>query len=525
MRKAICLLLTILMVTLGCNQNSLRQQLVEIDSLSTNKEDQKALEHLDKITPETIEDEECLAYYWFLRIRTSIRLSKDIHSVKPLDDICIPYYKRINDNEKLAKVYFDKAYILYKLNKQKNACIALKEAEALIKNNEKEIGLANHIYHNLAVINFKAKEEELFLKYSNLALKTAYQLNEPVEIAHSLLEMYSAYKSLGNMDSAQFYLDKCIPLVENLPDKNKVTFYNNIGISLVDKDTQKAEAYFNKALTIAPTAYTYRGLARVYYIKGERDKTEDMWKNALQTSDLYLKVEILQAQYESLQEEENYKAACNIAMQITAIKDSIAAKQREEDIKGLQDRFEQEQQAGEKQKQNAIWFFIIISLLFLFCTATLYLSYRNVKVKKQHEETRQMLEKYRNELKTIQQEGKADAQKVELLTQKISDLQKKQNALLQNGREHYEEIMAGGTTLRWNRNDFTDCVEYYRTIDAAFIAHMEIDYRQLSSKYIFFAVLEHIGKNDEQLQHIMVISQSTVRSIRSRIHSSSKNEL
>lgn len=54
------------MVTLGCNQNSLRQQLVEIDSLSTNKEDQKALEHLDKITPETIEDEECLAYYWFL---------------------------------------------------------------------------------------------------------------------------------------------------------------------------------------------------------------------------------------------------------------------------------------------------------------------------------------------------------------------------------------------------------------------------------------------------------------------------
>ena len=209
-------------------------------------------------------------------------------------------------------------------------------------------------------------------------------------------------------------------------------------------------------------------------------------------------------------------------MYIATLKDSIAKKQHEEDIRGLQERFEQERQAVVDKQQFVTYISATIALLFLFLAATLYLYYRNVKGKKQHEETQQMLEKYRIQLKVMQQEGKADSKEVERLTQKISDLQKKQNALLQNGREHYEEVMAGGTTLRWNRNDFTDCVEYYRTLDTAFVAHMETDFNHLSSKYIFFAIMEHLGKDDKELQHIMVVSQNTIRSIRSRINSKQK---
>ena len=38
-------------------------------------------------------------------------------------------------------------------------------------------------------------------------------------------------------------------------------------------------------------------------------------------------------------------------------------------------------------------------------------------------------------------------------------------------------------------------------------------------KYIFFAVLEHEGKSDEDILRIMGISESTLRSTRSRINS------
>jgi len=333
--------------------------------------------------------------------------------------------------------------------------------------------------------------------------------------------MFGAYRKVNNIDSAQYYLNKCIPLIEQVPDKNKVSFYNNIGTFMLEKDINQAEEYFNKVLALAPDdAFAYRGLAKVYYKIGEREKAEKMWGRALQTDNLYLKVEILQARYDCQQEEGDYKTACETAMHIATLKDSIAKKQHDEDIRGLQERFEQERQALADKQQFVTYISAAAALLFLFLTATLYLYYRNVKGKKLHEETQQRLEKYHIQLKVMQQEGKADSKEVERLTQKISDLQKRQNTLLQNGREHYEEVMAGGTTLRWNRNDFTDCVEYYRTQDAAFVAHMEIDFNHLSSKYIFFAIMEHLGKDDEELQHIMVVSQNTIRSIRSRIKAS-----
>ncbi len=522
MRKTLFFLLIVMFATLACNQSSLRQQLAEIDSISAHKNNQRALELLEQIAPETIDDEECQAYYWELRIRSEARLSKKIQSVEPAN-VCIQYYKKTGNKVKLAKAYFDKAYILMSLNDNKNAYLALKEAEVLIKDNDEEIELTSSIYHNLAVISYKANENEMFLTYSKLALKKAYQSKNKILIAHSLLEMFGAYRKVSNIDSAQYYLNKCIPFIEQVPDKNKVSFYNNIGTFMLERNIHQAEEYFSKALALVPDdAFAYRGLAKVYYETGDREKAEKMWEKALKTNNLFLKAEILQARYDSQWKDGDYKTACETAMQIATLKDSIAKRQYEEDIRGLQARFEQERQAAADRQQFLTYILASTALLFLLLAATLYLYYRNVKGKKQHEETQQMLEKYRSQLKVLQQYGKADSREVERLTQKISDLQKKQNALLQNGREHYEEVMAGGTTLRWSRNDFTDCVEYYRTQDAAFVAHMETDFNHLSSKYIFFAILQHLGKDDEELRHIMVVSQNTIRSIRSRINSKKK---
>jgi DNA-binding CsgD family transcriptional regulator len=48
---------------------------------------------------------------------------------------------------------------------------------------------------------------------------------------------------------------------------------------------------------------------------------------------------------------------------------------------------------------------------------------------------------------------------------------------------------------------------------------METEYERLSPKYIFFAVLQHQQKSDDDIQRIMGVSESTLRSTRSRINS------
>ena len=330
--------------------------------------------------------------------------------------------------------------------------------------------------------------------------------------------LYVDYKELGNKDSAFYYLNKCIPLLNTIPKNNRHIYYANIGNALTDTDITKAEDYLNKSIEIKPNAFAYRSLAQVYYKRGEHDKAKDMWAKALQTDNLYLKSEVLQAMYESQQEEGNYKSASETAMHIAMLKDSIAQKEKDADIRRLQEQFEKEQQMAIEKTQFEMYISIACVLLLLAITFALYLYYHNIKGKAELRKTRENLEKYRNLLKLAETEGKSDSKEVERLTQKISELQTKQNALLQNGRERYEEIMAGGTTLKWSRNDFTDCIEYYRTIDAAFIAHLETDYDHLSSKYIFFALMEHLNKTDEELQRIMAIGQNTIRANRSRIN-------
>ena len=75
----------------GCKENSLMNQLVEIDSIANRESDKKALFMLEKIIPESIDDEESLAYYWLLKYRTEIRLQHDIKSIESLE-IPIKYY-------------------------------------------------------------------------------------------------------------------------------------------------------------------------------------------------------------------------------------------------------------------------------------------------------------------------------------------------------------------------------------------------------------------------------------------------
>ena len=518
MKKKIYPILFVLILTACTKQNSLMQQLVRIDSLTYQQGDIKVLSELDKITPETINDEESLAYYWLLKFRTELNLHKDIKSVKPIEQ-SIQYYRKSNNTKKLSRALLYKGKILNKNGQLKEAVKCLKEAEKLIEHDKEETLLADYVYSTLSNINYKAKEKELAIEYAKLALKKAYITGDNYNIAHDLMTLYIDYNDVNNKDSALFYLNKCIPLLESIPQYERSRFYANIGNAYIDSDVAKAEDYLNQSIAIRPNVFAYKGLAQIYYKRGEREKARDMWQKAMQTDNMHLKVEVLQALYKSQRDEGDYQTASETAIQIAALKDSIAQKKKDDDIGSQQKLFEQKSHEEQQENRFATMLSLVSALLFLATAAAVTLYYRNQKGRKQQLATQQQLEQYRNQLKLLEKGGKTDANEVEQLTQKIAELQAKQGAQLQNGHERYEEVMAGGTTVRWSRSDFSDCIEYYRTLDAAFVAHMELGYRHLSAKYIFFALMEHLGKTDEELQHLMAISQNTIRSYRSRINS------
>lgn len=95
--------------------------------------------------------------------------------------------------------------------------------------------------------------------------------------------------------------------------------------------------------------------------------------------------------------------------------------------------------------------------------------------------------------------------------------------ILYSGKKLYEQLEHGGTVVLWQKVDFINYIEYYKLIDLPFILHMETDYMELTPRYMFFAILTHMNKPDEEIERILGISPGTVRSNRSRIRSKRKS--
>ena len=85
MKKVLFPFVLLCVIMVGCKENSLMNQLVEIDSIANRESDKEALFMLEKIIPESIDNEECLAYYWLLKIRTEIRLGRNIQSTNSIE--------------------------------------------------------------------------------------------------------------------------------------------------------------------------------------------------------------------------------------------------------------------------------------------------------------------------------------------------------------------------------------------------------------------------------------------------------
>jgi DNA-directed RNA polymerase specialized sigma24 family protein len=108
---------------------------------------------------------------------------------------------------------------------------------------------------------------------------------------------------------------------------------------------------------------------------------------------------------------------------------------------------------------------------------------------------------------------------IDQLQRRIDKLQADHTGMLARGKQRYEAICQGGTTVQWTRDDFVNYMEYYKMLDLAFVNELRSGYDRLSPKYMFFAAMEHQGKTDEDIMRIMGVSESTLRSTRSRIRS------
>ena len=131
-----------------------------------------------------------------------------------------------------------------------------------------------------------------------------------------------------------------------------------------------------------------------------------------------------------------------------------------------------------------------------------------------------LISMYNQQIEALNANDSESQKTITILKHKIDSIQNDNKTVLYKGKQLYESMKNENfTVVKWGHNEFVWFIEYYKLIDLFYVNHLETDYSGLTVKNQFFQILYHMGKSDKEVQYIMGISPSTVRSNKSRIKS------
>jgi DNA-directed RNA polymerase specialized sigma24 family protein len=160
---------------------------------------------------------------------------------------------------------------------------------------------------------------------------------------------------------------------------------------------------------------------------------------------------------------------------------------------------------------------IAFILALLIIMVIVYSKYRSAKSRNEIIQNQMLINSYAGEINRLKDTESHESRELTKLKEKLDNLQKRQAQILANGHRVYQDILSGGTTTTWHKDDFISFIEYYRIQNLEYVIHLEKDYDSLSPKNKFFKILHHLGKSDEDISKIMAVTPTTVRVTKKRI--------
>lgn len=541
--KKIIYLFAILLMLAGCNGTRVTEKLNQIDSLiAKDCYDSACIIHNSlKEADMSPEDQ---AHYYLLATQLGYITNHPLPSDSLLD-LAFTYYSKVGNSHKLADVYYYKSRRSELNNNYPQAIMYGKEAESLAM----KIGddrLIFKIAESLAFLNGLCENDLLQVQYAKKALASAQKVQNNNWIAYSYNRICFSFAKLDQYDSAYYYIEKSIPYIKYVYNPDKVEYLANIGLLYKNSDTKKAKDYFEKALTYGDHPGVYEHLADIYYSEGKKEEAYKLWKKALTIGGRYDKDNLIHSILFYDLERGSFDKIKKNVNDIINIKDSIITVLRNDTIKDLQLRFDHEVAIHEADKKLISTQRLLMGSAIILVLMAFYLFYRKKKEEARQWEYQDQMFAYTTEIEqlTVNREqvlahiGELESNKEENL-QKINQLEKEakeaetaikklnqsiQKLLdegapkLKEGKMLYDQIMEGQTALNWTNKEEEYFNKYYAAIHYQNYNRLRKVKRvtKLSAHNMFYLILKEMGKSDDEIRRIMVLSPEGLRSLRSR---------
>ena len=512
--------IVILILIYGCNKSKTMSQMEAIDVLLTEERNEAADSMISLIHLNEISTDEERAYYWLLKTQINYRLYRKIHTVEPLL-FTKSYYEKGSEWEKLLRANYYLGCISADLGDRVNAVVYLKQGE-IIALKHKSWHMLHHIYEVLTALNLYSKEYSLALQYGRAALKLSTEMYGKDVQAYDLLNLTSIYGEVENIDSELFYVNRMIQCVDSIPYERRNVFYTSIGNCYKKMNPKKAKKALRLSLDTGQNPYAYNALAEIYCQENKMDSAWQMYEKASKTDKLSLRVSILKSMADIRAKQGRYKEANELNAQALALKDSLQAQQRGEDLRGRQEQIEQSASLEELVRENRYWIVVAGLLMAVLMGFSFYYSKRKRRAKQLQLQLLEEIEQKRMELENVRKSEENASDQVDKLTRELKTLEKRYTERIQTGEQLYDELLAGGNTVQWSKHDYDVFIQYSKLKNTKLVKQIEADYAPLSPRYMTCAILHHMGKSDEEIKQALAVSDSSLRSIKTRIKAKKK---
>lgn len=517
--KHITYILVLLIVASCINDaHNTNKTLEKVENLVKAEKYDSAYTILRTIKPTKLNNDDEKAFYGLLMTQICNTLEKQLIN-DTLIDFCIKHYQKTGNRLKLARAYYFKSMCLFDASKEKEALTFIKKAEANIQWVE-DPWLVQHVYINISYINEISGAYRTALKYALKALKKAERTNNVTWKCIALDRVGICYESLGILDSTDIYINKIIPLLDKVNDKEtRSVFLNNIG-SLWYRQGKyvESEKVFRQAEHISPISTTRLNLAKVCYILKKDVEVDSLMKEAWEGASFEEKKEILDFLADKAKKEKQFETAAELYKKSQIMQDSITMKRKTEEIVALQDEQDkQETEQKTKEREAAIWvlFFVVMSFLAI---SSVYVYRKSVnRARKEMDKNKKALDRLTSMLEEAELSKKDNEHEIKRLKHAAGKLKDKIAAILDRGRELCDGITAGGTTARWAKKDFEAAVEYMRVKNQEKIKEIEKSYSRITAYNTYFLLLDAMGTSTDEMARIMNISTGAVRTMRHRL--------
>ena len=541
--KKIIYLFAILQMLAACNGTKVTEKLNQIDSLIAKEQIDSASVIHNSLNEADMSPED-QAHYYLLATQLGYITYCPLQSDSLLD-LALTYYNKVGNNQKLADAYYYKSARARINEDYPQAILCCKQAERLA-NQSNDLRLQFKIAENLAFLNGLCDNGRLQLQYAKKALFIAQRVQNKNWMVYSYNKISFAFANLDQYDSAYYYIEKSIPYFEYVNNSDKVEYLTNIGLLYKQSDPKKAKDYFEKALTYGDHPAVYEYLADIYYAEGDKEKAYGLWKKALATSGRYEKDNLIHSIISYDLERGNIDDVSKNVDEIINIKDSILTKLKNDTIKDLQLRFDHEVAIHEADKKLLSTQRLFLGSAIVLVLMAFYLFYRKKKEEARQREHQDQLYAYTTEIEQLtanrdqtlahiselESNKEANLQKINQLEEEARNAEtaiKKLNLSIQKllndaapklkeGKRLYDQIMEGQTTLEWTNKDEEYFNKYYAATNYQSYNRIRKVKRvtKLSAHNMFYLILKDMGKSDEEVKRIMVLSPEGLRSIRSR---------